>query len=123
MAVATTRFADVVRTKLAENKTAGRTPDSVRSLAKTMGKGSEAREKTHRRSLFKWMSVEGPRPSSDSRALVAEALGNCEASELGEDDEESHRVSSLTLDEFLRLRIEHHVDSALANRLPSPERV
>lgn len=89
MATQTTQgFADTVLAKLADNKKAGRKPDSIRSLARTMGCGSEAREKTYRRSLFKWMADGDPRPSPISRALVAEALGNCDAGELRDPDDQ-----------------------------------
>lgn len=87
-----TKFAAVVRGRLIENKIAGRKPDSIRSLAKAMARGDDTASSTFKRSLFKWMSVEGPTPSPASRAIVALALG-IEASELLElddDDEESH---------------------------------
>lgn len=89
-----TRFTDGVRAKLAENKISGHKPDSIRSLAKIMGRGSEARAATYRRSLFKWLADGEPNPSRESRALVADALG-IEAHELDPDDEEADPVAVL----------------------------
>lgn len=96
MATATnqTRFTEGVRAKLAANKIAGQKPDSIRSLAKVMGRGSEARAATYRRSLFKWLAEGEPNPTRESRAMVADALG-LEASELADDDEESDPVAVL----------------------------
>lgn len=95
-ATATTRFKKVVKAKLMENRLAGRTPSSLRGLARSMGGGDPTLTETYKRSLFKWMAVDGPRASEFSRALVAHALGNCTPEELAEDDEESDPVSSLT---------------------------
>lgn len=92
MAATTTRFTEVVRSKLAQNAIDGVSPSSVRALARVMGRGNEARSNTYRRSLFKWLADGEPQPSRESRALVAEALG-LEHDALDEDDEESDPVA------------------------------
>jgi len=90
MSAVQTRFGSVVRARLIENKVAGRKPDSIRGLAKAMSRGDQTAEANFKRSLFKWMSIDGPDPSPASRAIVALALG-VEAAELnGDDDEEPH---------------------------------
>lgn len=96
MATTTTRFSESVRAKLTANAVADTTPSTVGELARVMGRGSKARARTYRRSLFKWLSPAGPHPSTVSRALVADALG-IPASELAEpdDDEESELPSDL----------------------------
>src|SRR5947208_690411 len=90
MATTTTRFSEAVRAKLTQNTIAGVKPGTVGELARIMGRGNQGRARTYRRSLFKWLSSTGPRPSVASRALVAHALGIA-ASELAEpdDDEEA----------------------------------
>lgn len=90
MATTTTRFAEAVRAKLNQNAVNGVKPSTVGELARQMGRGNAGRAKTYRRSLFKWMSSTGPRPSGVSIAIVADALG-IEASSLAEpeEDEES----------------------------------
>lgn len=82
-----TKFGSVVRARLIENKVAGRKPDSIRSLARVMARDDDKASSTFKRSLFKWMAVDGPNPSPASRAIVALALG-VDASELGEDDDD-----------------------------------
>lgn len=86
-----TKFSSVIRSRLIENKVAGRKPDSIRGLARAMARDDETAASTFKRSLFKWMSADGPSPSPASRAIVALALGVA-ASELGgdDDDEEPH---------------------------------
>lgn len=83
-----TRFTRTVRSRLLDNKVAGRKPDSIRSLARTMAKGDPVRAETYKRSLFKWMRPGEPFPTPESRALVADAL-EVDRSELADDDEES----------------------------------
>jgi hypothetical protein len=101
------RFAERIRDRLIDNKLAGRKPDSIRSLAKTMANGDPAKAETFKRSLFKWMANGGAKkPSPASRALVAEALG-LDRSELSDDDDEE--ADSLSLDEFLRRRIREFI--------------
>jgi hypothetical protein len=90
----TTRFESVIRAKLIANKVAGKTPDSIRGLARAMANGDDGRAENYKRSLFKWMAADGARPSPASRALVAHALG-VGADELAEDDEESDPVATL----------------------------
>lgn len=101
----TTKFERTVRSRLIENKLAHRKPDSIRGLARSMGEGDKGRADTFKRSLFKWMDPNGPKPAPASCALVARHLP-CEVGELVEDDEEPHPVS---LDDFLRQRIEQLV--------------
>jgi len=86
-ATATSRFEQRVRERLLENKLAGRTPDSIRGLARAMANGDPARAEGFKRSLFKWMAAGKPFPSVESRALVAAALGIARE-ELAEDDDE-----------------------------------
>lgn len=86
--VISTRFEQVVRKTLLDNKVAGRKPDSIRSLARTMAKGDQVRAETFKRSLFKWMAAGEPNPSPESRALVADALGVAREA-LADDDEEA----------------------------------
>lgn len=88
-----TRFGQVVRKTLLDNKVAGRKPDSLRGLARAMAKGDTVRADTFKRSLFKWIAGE-PNPSPESRALVADALG-IERADLAEDDEETDAVADL----------------------------
>jgi hypothetical protein len=89
--VSANRFSTVVKRRLIENKEAGRRPDSIRGLAKTMAEsqGNPRLAETYKRSLFKWMSnrPDSPRPSSMSRELVAECLGGVKAAELDDDEE------------------------------------
>lgn len=89
-----TRFQQVVRKTLLDNKVAGTKPDSIRSLARKMAKGDQLRADTFKRSLFKWMAPGEPNPSPASRALVADALG-VKREELEDDDEESDPVAVL----------------------------
>lgn len=100
-ATSTNRFGAVVRQKLLDNKLEGRKPDSIRSLARTLGAGDAVRSETFKRSLFKWMADGDPRPSRESRAIVGRALG-LDPSELSDDDEESRAMS---LDDFLRMHV------------------
>jgi hypothetical protein len=88
------RFATVVRRKLIDNKLAGRKPDSIRGLARTMAKGDIAKAETLKRSLFKWLAAGEPHPSAASRALVAEALGI----DVDELDEEGDRAMPVAPD-------------------------
>jgi hypothetical protein len=87
------RFSAAVRAKLAENRTAGVKPDSIRSLARAMAKGDQAKSESFKRSLFKWLAADEPHPSTESRALVAAVL-DLDSSDL--DDEESDPVADLT---------------------------
>lgn len=82
------QFATVVKAKLLDNKLEGRKPDSIRSLARTLGNGDATRGETFKRSLFKWMAAGEPNPSPESRALVARALGIDPAELVADDDEE-----------------------------------
>lgn len=107
------RFVARVRVEMARQSL------SVRGLARKMDPLNVDRA---RRNLHRWLD-EGIAPGRASRAEVAGALG-IEAHELTEaEDEESHQVASLTLDEFLRLRIEHHVSNALSAFSPAVGRV
>lgn len=81
------KFEAIVRAKLIANKLDGRKPDSIRGLARALGNGDPVKCESYKRSLFKWMAVEGPTPGRESRALVARALG-IEAVALAEDDDE-----------------------------------
>lgn len=94
-----TRFQVVVRKTLADNKVAGRKPDSIRGLARKMANGDPIRFETFKRSLLKWLAPGEPHPTRESRAVVADALG-LERGDL--DDEESRPVS---IDDLLRLRV------------------
>ena len=80
-------FAAVVRATLLDNKLEGRKPDSIRGLARALGNGDPVRAETFKRSLFKWMANGDPRPSPESRAIVARTLGLDPAS-LADPDEE-----------------------------------
>lgn len=81
------QFATVVRARLLDNKLEGRKPDSIRGLARALGNGDTVRVETFKRSLFKWMANGDPRPSPESRAIVARALG-IDAEQLADPDEE-----------------------------------
>lgn len=87
MATTTTRFSEAVRAKLQQNAINGMKPSTVGELARIMGRGNQGRARTYRRSLFKWMSATGPRPSGTSMAIVADALG-IETSSLAEPEED-----------------------------------
>lgn len=108
------RFGQVVSAKLIANKIAGRKPDSIRSLAKVMAAGDPVRTDTFKRSLMKWMSASKPtKPSPGNRALVAHHL-DIDASELADEEDRG-----MTLDEFLRSRIDSAVDQRVEEALKS----
>lgn len=74
-----------------------------------MANGDASRAETFKRSLFKWMAPGEPKPSPESRAIVAEALG-MERSALSDDDEEA---DSLSLDDFLHLLVRRVVQEEM----------
>lgn len=115
MSAVTTHFEHIVRGKLIANKLAGVKPDSIRGLARAMANGDETLAATHKRSLFKWMSPGGSRPSATSRALVAHHLG-LSPDELAEpDDEEADPVSiGDALQQMFDQAVERAVDRRLA---------
>lgn len=88
MAVPKTRtsFGGSVRSILERNKAEGRKPDSIRSLARVMGAGDEARASVAKRNLNRWVSG-GITPLPESRHAVAVALG-VGPEQLADDDEE-----------------------------------
>lgn len=108
------RFEQVVRQRLLDNKLSGRKPDSIRSLARAMANGNQARFETYKRSLFKWMAPGEPNPTPESRAVVADALG-VGREELADDDEESEQM---TLDEFLKRRVHHWLRESQKDQSP-----
>jgi hypothetical protein len=107
-------FGDWLRARLDENKAAGKHPDSIRSLARSMAGGNSGRADAHKRSLFKW--IRGVRPSDASRYLVAAAL-DCDISEVpgGEDEDEESEMGDLF--RALMHRIDRRIDEQVRSRL------
>ncbi len=80
------KFGQTLRGLLERNRIEGRKPDSIRSLARAMGAGDDARVTASKRNLHRWISG-GIKPSPDSIESVACALG-VSPSVLSEDDDE-----------------------------------
>ncbi len=80
-----TKFGDTVITHISANKVHGRTPNTIKGLAREMVGGDEKRVPAAKRNLHRWINGEN-KPSRASVKTVATILG-CSTKDL-EDDEE-----------------------------------